>query len=144
MTAELIFQLANPFVLVGWLILAAAIVFKKPVWRDVVAGQVWPSVLAVLYTVLILFCWAKTPGGFDSLPNVQAVFTYSWAALAGWVHYLAFDLFVGSYVARRVEEEGLPRMSLLVLLPLTFMFGPIGYLAFQATRLLFGKVRVAS
>lgn len=143
-TVDFIFQMANMAAVLGWLVLAAAIILKKPVWRDVIVGQLWPAAFSILYSGLILFFWAKAEGGFDSLPNVQKLFTYPWAALAGWVHYLAFDLFVGAQIAKRVMDEGLPRLTLIVLLPLTFMFGPIGYIGFQVTRLAFGNVSAAA
>lgn len=141
MTADQLFQIANPIALLGWIVLTAGIVFNKPTWRDIIAGQVFPTALSIFYTSLILFFWVKAEGGFDSLPNVQKLFTYPWAALAGWVHYLAFDLFIGATVSRRVMDEGLPRFLLIVILPLTFLFGPIGYFAFQLTRFSFHKVR---
>jgi Domain of unknown function (DUF4281) len=144
MTADLLFQITNPVALIGWIVLSAAIIFKKPIWRDVIAGQAWPTALSFLYLVLIMFFWDKAEGGFDTLANVQKLFTSPWAALAGWVHYLAFDLFVGSHIARRVMEEGLPRLTLVVLLPLAFMFGPIGYLGFHIVRLAFARVSAAS
>jgi hypothetical protein len=143
LTADQLFQIANPIALLGWVVLVAGIVFKKPHWRDIIAGQIFPTVLSLVYTCLILFFWAKAEGGFDSLPNVQKLFTSPWAALAGWVHYLAFDLFVGAYISRRIMEDGLSRLFLAALLPLTFLFGPIGYFAFQLTRFAFHKVRTA-
>ncbi len=143
MTAHHLFQIANPLALLGWIVLVGGIVFKKPQWRDLIAGQVVPTILSLVYTVLIVFFWAKAEGGFDSLPNVQKLFTYPWAALAGWVHYLAFDLFIGAAISRRIMEDGLSRLFLVVLLPLTFWFGPIGYFAFQLTRFTFQKVRTA-
>lgn len=140
MTADFIFQIANSTALIGWLILAFGIIFNKEAWRETIAGTVIPVGLSGLYTLLIIFFWAKAQGGFDSLPNVQKLFTYQWAALAGWVHYLAFDLFVGSWITKRVIEEGLPRLLLVPLLPLTFLFGPIGYFGFFLARLTFRKV----
>jgi uncharacterized protein YneF (UPF0154 family) len=85
---------------------------------------------------LIVFFFAQAEGGFDSLSNVKLLFTTDWAALAGWVHYLAFDLFIGCWIARQMMSAGLPRWPLLVILPLTFMFGPMGYLAYEAARFL--------
>ena len=52
-------------------------------------------------------------------------------ALAGWVHYLAFDLFVGLWIAARADAM---RLSLVVQAPIltaTFMFGPLGLLLFH-------------
>jgi hypothetical protein len=142
MTPQLVFQIANPAALLGWIILAAAIFLKRPFWRDVVAGQVWPAAFSIIYTILLFFFWSKAEGGFDSLENVQKLFTSPWVALAGWIHYLAFDLIVGSLIARRVIEQGLPRSLLIVLLPLTFLFGPIGLVGFQIAQMLFRKVEV--
>jgi Domain of unknown function (DUF4281) len=139
-TADQLFQIVNPAALLGWIILIAGIAFKKAFWRDIIAGQVLPLAFAVVYTCLIIFFWFKTNGGFDTLAHVQMLFTSPWAALAGWVHYLAFDLFIGAHISNRVMDEGLPRLLLVALLPLTFLFGPIGYLCFHIFRLMFRRV----
>jgi Domain of unknown function (DUF4281) len=137
LTAAQLFQIVNPLALLGWIVLIASILLKKPVWRDQVAGRFWPLGFAVLYSALIIFFFFKAPGGFDTLANVQLLFTSEWAALAGWVHYLAFDLFVGTYISRSVMTLGMSRLLLVPLLPLTFMFGPMGLLGFEVARLLF-------
>ena len=144
MSSSQLFQIVNFAALIGWIILGGSILFKRPFWRDVIAGQVWPTALSIIYTCLIIFFFAKLDGGFDTLENVQKLFTSPWAALAGWVHYLAFDLLTGAYLSRRVLEDGLPRLVLVVILPLTFLFGPIGYLAYQVTRLTLRKVSAAA
>jgi Domain of unknown function (DUF4281) len=140
MTAENLFQVVNVLALLSWLVLIAGVVFKKPTWRDGVAGTLVPFGLAALYTALILVFWTSAEGGFDSLANVQKLFTNPWVALAGWVHYLAFDLFVGAWITKRIHEEGLPKLLLVPLLPLTFMFGPIGYFGFTIARIAFKQV----
>ena len=109
-----------------------------------VAGRVFPFGLSVLYTVLIAAFFLKAEGGFDTLTNVQKLFTFPWAALAGWVHYLAFDLFIGAVIARDIMKLGISRLFLIVLLPLTFMFGPIGYFAFVILRSALAKKEVAA
>lgn len=139
MTAAQLFQIVNPVALAGWLVLIISIFLKKPVWRDQVAGRFWPLGFSVVYSVLIVFFFFKAPGGFDTLANVQLLFTSEWAALAGWVHYLAFDLFMGAWIAREVMTLGMSRLLLVPLLPLTFMFGPMGLLGFEAARLLFQR-----
>jgi Domain of unknown function (DUF4281) len=142
-TASSLFSLANPFALAGWIILIIAIWRKNPYWRDSVAGLWWPLALSALYTLLIIFFFFNAQGGFDTLENVQLLFTAPWAALAGWVHYLAFDLFIGAWISKRVMEEGMPRLLLAALLPMTFMFGPMGLLGFQICRIAFRKVDTA-
>lgn len=130
MTAENVFLIANSFALGGWLVLFFAVLRKHDWLRDQVAGCWCPLVLCVLYAALITLFFGQTEGGFDSLANVKLLFTSDWAALAGWVHYLAFDLFIGSWVARETMRKGISRLWLVLLLPATFLFGPIGLLLF--------------
>ena len=136
MTAEQVFAIANPVALAGWLVLAFAVIRKNAYLRDAVAGRWWPLGIAALYSLLILLFFGRSPGGFDTLANVQLLFTSPWAALAGWIHYLAFDLFMGALVARRVMEAGASRWWLAGLLPATFLFGPMGFLASEIVLLL--------
>jgi hypothetical protein len=134
MTASQLFGLANPFALLGWGVLAAAVVLKRPWWRDVAAGIVWPVLLSVLYIAALAVGWATASGGFSSLTGVRELFANDWALLAGWVHYLAFDLFVGAWIARETEATGLSRLLLVPVLPLTFLFGPMGFFLFVVLR----------
>ena len=139
MTADQIFSLANFTALIGWIFLAVAAVLRRESWVAVWTGWIWPLGFAALYAALIIFFFFQAPGGFDSLAHVQLLFTDHWAALAGWVHYLAFDLFIGSWITLQVLQLHLPRLTLIVLLPLTFLFGPIGLLLFAITKLAFER-----
>lgn len=139
MTAETVFSIANMLALLSWVVLLLA-VWRKAHWlRDKLLGRYVPLVLSGLYSALIVFFFFKAQGGFDTLANVQLLFTSPWAALAGWVHYLAFDLFIGCWIARQSMNAGLPRWPLVIILPLTFMFGPMGLLAFEVTRFLLSR-----
>ena len=135
MTAEQVFSFASTGILAGWLVLAFAIVRRNAFLRDQIAGRAFPLGMAMIYSTLILFFF-KADGGFGTLAEVKLLFTNDWAALAGWVHYLAFDLFVGAWIARRVMEQGLPRLTLFLLLPTTFLFGPLGFLLFEIAQTL--------
>ena len=130
MTADLVFQIANPFALSGWIALIAAVVMKRDEWITRYVIPIWPFMLAALYTALIIFFFFQAPGGFDTLKNVQLLFTSPWAALAGWVHYLAFDLFIGAWISLKALQQKMPRAILIIILPLTFLFGPIGLLLY--------------
>ncbi len=135
MTAEQVFSLASMTAVAGWLVLIAGVILNKPLLRDSIAGLWIPLALAALYALLILFFFARADGGFDTLAHVQLLFTSPWAALAGWVHYLCFDLAMGSLIARRTMKLGMNRLWLVPLLPLTFLFGPMGFLAFHGLTL---------
>jgi Domain of unknown function (DUF4281) len=79
---------------------------------------------------------AFSPDSFSSLTNVKALFQNDDSVVAGWVHYLAFDLFVGWHIVDNLKNAGLPRWSLFVFLPLTLMFGPMGYLLFTVSKMI--------
>ncbi len=102
--------------------------------RDTVAGRFWPLLLSLLYVVALGLGWGTTGGGFSSLAAVRQLFSGDWTLLAGWVHYLAFDLFVGAWIAAETERAGLSTLVLIPVLPLTFLFGPAGFLLFLILR----------
>lgn len=131
MTPDQLFQLANPLALLGWAALAAAPL--APRLAQMVALAV-PLLLSLLYSGLILAHWATARGGFATLAEVQLLFTQGPVALAGWVHYLAFDLFVGAWAVRTARDEGVAHILVLPCLALTFLFGPAGLLAFAILR----------
>lgn len=141
MTPETIFSLAGYTAMAGWAALAAGIAFNSALLRDQIAGRLIPALLALPYAILIVLFWAGSAGGFDSLDNVARLFANLWLLLAGWVHYLAFDLAIGTIIARRAFDERLPRLALIPILPLTFLFGPIGWLAFEALRVVTPRLR---
>ncbi len=131
MPPDQLFQLANPLVLLGWLALALSPLAPRA--AQVIAVTV-PLILSIAYTGLVLAFWSQAPGGFSSLAEVQALFTDPQIALAGWVHYLAFDLFVGAWIVRTARAEGIAHALVLPCLALTFLFGPAGFLAFAIIR----------
>lgn len=132
MTPDALFQLTGPLAMLGWLALALSPL--APRVADAVAALAIPTLLSVAYVALILVHWSDAPGGFGSLAEVMALFTDPAVALAGWVHYLALDLFVGAWIVRTAKTERIPHLLILPCLALTFLFGPAGFLAFTALR----------
>ncbi len=129
---HVLFQYSGPLVLLGWLALALSPL--APRLAQIVAGLAIPAILSVAYTALILVHWADAPGGFSSLADVMALFTDPPVALAGWLHYLAFDLLIGAWITRTARREGIPHLLILPCLVPTFLFGPAGFLAFLILR----------
>ncbi len=140
MKAEQIFSIANLISLLSWLILLVA-----PRWtvtRKIILSGAIPLLLSAAYLVLIGLFFGKAEGGFDSLPNVMKLFTNEWATLAGWIHYLAFDLFVGTWEVKDAQERGISHWFVIPCLILTFLFGPIGFLLYSILRYFLSKREV--
>ena len=133
MKAEQIFTIANLTAMIGWLLIA--ILPRWRVTRFVVLSGGVSLALAGLYLVLIVMFFGAAEGGFDSLANVMKLFTNEWAVLAGWIHYLAFDLFIGAWEVRDAERRGVSHLWVIPCLVLTFLLGPIGLLAYSILRL---------
>lgn len=132
---HLLFAYSGPLAMLGWLALALSPLAPRA--AQLVAGLAIPAILSVAYAGLILVHWADAPGGFSSLADVMALFTDPPVALAGWVHYLAFDLLIGAWITRTARAEGIPHLLILPCLVLTFLFGPAGFLAFLILRAAF-------
>ena len=132
MQPDNIFQISNMMAMAGWLALLASPFFPKI--TDRIAALIIPVLLAIAYAGLVLAFWSGAAGGFDSLATVMQLFTQPEIALAGWIHYLAFDLFIGAWEVRTARAERIPFLAVVPCLALTFLFGPAGFLAFTALR----------
>ncbi len=132
MSAEQIFSMANTLALLSWL---ALVFLPRARWVTTwVTSLVVPGLLAIAYVALIGTQWSGSQGGFGSLAAVAQLFSNPWLLLAGWLHYLAFDLFVGTWETRDAAEQGVPHLLVIPCLALTFLFGPAGWLAYQVVR----------
>lgn len=123
MTPDGLFQLASAVVGPCWLLLLVAPRWR---WTQRVVTFVWPLLIAVVYVWLLVAHRPPAGSGFASLQQVQVLFSSPYAVVAGWIHYLAFDLFIGAWEARDGLRLGVPRWLLLPCQLLTFFFGPAG------------------
>jgi hypothetical protein len=109
MTAEQLFSILNMVALVAWLLLA---VFpRRPLITRIIAGAGVPAFFAVAYIVMIAGAWGASEGSFSSLDGVASLFSNRWLLLAGWTHYLAFDLLVGVWEVRDSIERRIPHLA---------------------------------
>lgn len=134
MTDDALFGLANAIPLLGWLALALA-----PLRRRLAIGlaRSVAAVLAAGYLLLVGLALARAPGpmpDLTSLTGLARAFADPHVMLIGWVHYLAFDLWVGSWEAEEAHRVGMPHLLLLPCLAFTFLAGPIGLLMFLGLR----------
>lgn len=134
MAPELLFSAAGLLAMAGWLTLLASPLI--PIWSDRIAGLVIPILLSAGYVALIAFLPSEAGGGFGSLAEVMALFSNPNAMLAGWVHFLAFDLLIGAWICRAARRDGMRFWLVIPCLALTFLVGPAGFLAFSILRLI--------
>ena len=129
MSEAQLFQVANTTALLCWIALALQPRRVAPLARFVV-----PAVLGILYIWALNTAPKNPDGGFGSLTQVRALFANDRALLAGWVHYLAFDFFIGCWMVLDAAERGVRHLLVVPCLFLTFMFGPAGLLLYLALR----------
>jgi hypothetical protein len=126
------FSAASSAAMLGWLVLILA-----PRWPVVIQALRLGLIgaLSLTYAVLIFVYFFRVEGGgFGSIGEVRALFMSDPVLVAGWIHYLAFDLFVGTWIASEADRLGWNRVVQAPILIATFMFGPIGLLLFFIMR----------
>lgn len=133
MNADLAFKLCNLFVLPAWLLLAFA-----PKWtftRRLVFSAWIPGLLAMAYITAFFLSQPSPEGGsFNTLEGVMILFQSPYSVLMGWIHYLAFDLFVGAWEVRDAERRGINHWLIVPCLFFTLMLGPVGLLMYFILR----------
>ena len=132
MSAERLFSICNMAAPVGWLLMIVA-----PRWvvtKRVVLSGIYPLLLGLVYLALIVLFFGEAEGNFGSLQGVSQLFENPFALTAGWIHYLAFDMFIGAWEVNDSVKHGISHFLIIPCLILTFMFGPIGLLLYFAVR----------
>lgn len=142
MTPTTVFSIANILVLPMWILMI--FLPKWKVTQFLMRYKLIPLLLSLIYAVYII--QSLMTGGmmdFGSLASVTELFTNETAVLAGWVHYLAFDLLVGMWIVGQNGKVGIHQALLAICLLGTFMFGPLGFLFFMLLKALKTKRDVA-
>lgn len=129
MDAGFLFKVANGIAVVGWLMMVLAPRWQGTHW--IVHRGLLPTALSGCYLILIVATWGSTDSNFFTLVGVSNLFKNEWILLLGWVHYLVFDMVIGSWALRDSWNRNISHMIMLPILLLIFMFGPVGYLLYQ-------------
>ena len=137
----LVFRIANLAALVAWV----ALVFL-PRWPALLSALLYLVVggLCALYAVLLVSVLsglipAGTEGSgggadFTTIEGVRSIFGSDIGVVIGWTHYLAFDLFVGLWIARDADAKFFARWIQAPILLATFIAGPLGLLIWLIVR----------
>ena len=133
-----LFGMVNLLALVAWVGLIAL-----PRWPALLSGVLYLGVglLCLIYAgglIGVLTGLVATSGGggadFTSIAGVRAIFGSDAGVTIGWTHYLAFDLFVGLWIARDADAKGVSRWVQAPILLTTFVAGPVGLLVWLIVR----------
>lgn len=132
---QTIFSAVNLIALLGWLLLI--FLPHRKITQIVVHQGILIALLAVAYVVFIVQGMGGGGGGdFSSIEGVRQLFASDAGLLAGWLHYLAFDLFVGAWITRDARRQGIAHWAIVLPLLMTFMLGPAGFLVYFILRLI--------
>ncbi len=133
MKAAEVFSIVGSMAMPMWLLMI--ILPKWKVTRFLIDYKVIPILLSLFYVYYIILN-LQTGGGLDfgSLSSVMELFTLENAVMAGWVHYLAFDLLIGMWMLNENRNLGIHQLLMAPCLFATFMLGPVGFLLFMIIR----------
>ena len=133
MTPSDVFSLVGTIALPMWILMI--FLPKWKVTRFLIDHKIVPILLSVVYVIYIILAM-QIGGGMDfgSLSSVMALFTEEHAVLAGWVHYLAFDLLIGMWILNQNKTLNIHHLLIIPCLIGSFMLGPVGFLLFMIMR----------
>ncbi len=132
---EVLFGLAGGLMLPLWLFLIASLWLQRlQAPADWIAFVGLPVLFGLLYLLLMGPHVPFEEGGFGSLAEVRALFAHDERLLAGWLHFLVFDYFVGAWIARDQRSEPVHALLIVPCLLLCFLAGPVGLLLYLLLR----------
>ncbi len=131
---ETLFKLSSLAVLPFW-----ALMIFLPRWsatKRLMSSPLVCAAPAALYAALVIPRFAEVWRAVSSpeLLGVAALLGSPVGATVGWLHFLAFDLFVGRWIYLDGRERGVHAWVMAPVLFLTLMLGPCGFLLYLIVR----------
>ncbi len=129
MTPSVMFSIVNMIAMPMWLLMI--VLPKWKITRYLIDHKILPIILSLFYVFYIVKSVSEGGGmDFSNLDSVMELFTVENAVLAGWVHYLVFDLLVGMWILDQNKNLGIHHLLIIPCLLASFMMGPVGFLLF--------------
>jgi len=128
---NLIFNFCNILILIAWG--AIIITPQKKISRILISYPWIPLTLSFFYIYFIIISGGLMEADFSSLNGIVTLFKNATpeSAAAGWLHYLAFDFWVGTWIIKHSRKEKISNKIIVLPLLLTFILGPVGILAYS-------------
>jgi hypothetical protein len=131
---DTVFQLSSLLTMPFWFLM---ILLPHWRWSKRIMASLWTVVpAALLYAILVvpnllgLLSILANP----SLDAIAALLGTPEGATIGWVHFLAFDLFVGRWAYLDSRNHSFSAWLVSPILFFVLMFGPLGLLLYLALR----------
>jgi len=128
MDSNTLFDLTSAIAACAW-----ALMIFTPRWKytqRAIQTIAIPGVLSVFYLGIVITHFSTGLPDFSSLREIRVLFSNDYMLLPGWIHYLSFDLVIGSWILTKSQAQGFSHWLVAPVLLLTFMMGPVGLLAF--------------
>jgi hypothetical protein len=143
MNLDTLFQIANFSVMPFWLLM---IFVPRRDWATrIIRSPLIALIPALIYVSVVVPLFAR-PGGFDfsafgTLDGVISLLQTREGAMAGWSHFLAFDLLVGRWVYLDAIEKRIHPLLVAPTLFFVFMLGPLGFTLYLIVRFAYRAFR---
>ena len=128
---ETIFNFFNSGILLFWGLL---LVFPKRRLTQKIIAYPWvPLGIALGYIYFLSITYGTFSADFSSLNGLTEMFQNAnpQGVAAGWLHYLAFDFWVGCWMLKNSQEKAVKHPWMILPLLCTFMLGQVGVLIYS-------------
>lgn len=137
MNIDFLFQFSNIWVVPGWALLWF---FPRRSWTQPIVLYGIVGLLSLLYSMLLIGNAVPfDPDAFSSLEGIKTLFGSDRLLMAGWIHYLAFDLVAGLFITKDCLKIGYPVWLRIPVQFFVFMMGPFGMLIYLLSRFIYSR-----
>ncbi len=143
LTHENIYLWANFAILPFWLMLI--IIPNSKFAQFFVNSIIVPLILSAAYIYTVYQAILMNEPIFDvfrlylSLDNLYILFATESFLLVFWLHFLALNLFLGSWISRDGIKYNMPRSLVFLPLILVYLTGPLGLVLYWIIRVFYAK-----
>ena len=127
---EILFNICNTLMILVWgfILFAPNISFSK----QLIAFPWVPIGISFFYTYFLIISGGISEADLTSILGITTLFQNATteSAAAGWLHYLAFDFWVGTWIIRHSQKHFIRHWMIILPLIFTFMLGPVGVLIY--------------
>lgn len=129
-TTELLFTICNTGILLFWTLLV--FLPKRKITQTIMTFPWVPLGLSFFYAYFLFGFGGLAEADFSSLDGILSLFKEATpeSAAAGWMHYLAFDFWMGCWILKNSQHKEIPHLWMILPLLGTFLLGPLGVLAY--------------